>query len=270
MALSYAHQPLLTIILNVAIVAAATGLFEPDAAQGEDFRIETKIYVGEFDDEAKPVSKTTTLFLDGTVYDFLDQPSQVAIFRKPGGSKPGRFILLDNEFRVRTELTTSQLQGAMTKLRDWAGQQTDPILQFAANPNFKETFTEDGGQLILASHQENYTVSTTPARNSEALVEYREFLDWYTQLNALLGAGPPPEPRLRLNEALARHQVLPLTVELKRAGDKESVRAEHKFTWRLSHEDSAKIDHVRESLASFREVPNRQFLELTKRAESAQ
>jgi hypothetical protein len=240
------------------------------AARAEKFRIETKIFVGKEDSKAKPVSEATTLFLDGTVYDFLTEPPQVAVFRKPGGGNPGRFILLDEQHRIRTELTTEQLARAMSKLRSWAGQQDDPLLQFAARPQFKESFAEENGKLVLASHIENYTVATTPATKPTALAEYREFLDWYAQLNTLLGAGPPPEPRLRLNEALARHQVLPLEVELTRQGEKDCLRAEHKFTWRLSHEDQAKIDVVRESLASYRDVENQEFLRLTQPDEPAE
>src|SRR5688572_9223445 len=97
-------------------------------SSAEEFRIETKIYVG---DEAAPVSETSTLFLDGVVYDFLKQPPQTAVFRKPTGGKPGRFILLDRSEKIRTELTTDQLVGAMDKLRTWARGQRDPLLKFA-------------------------------------------------------------------------------------------------------------------------------------------
>ena len=78
-----------------------TCLAVPRAARAEEFRIETRVYVG---DEKEPVSETTTLFLDGVVYDFLAEPAQIAVFRKPGGGKPGRFILLDPEHGVRTEI----------------------------------------------------------------------------------------------------------------------------------------------------------------------
>ena len=50
---------------------------------------------------------------------------------------------------------------------------------------------------MLASYWESYSVDTTAADDPTVLAEYREFLDWYTQLNTLLQAGPPPEPRLR-------------------------------------------------------------------------
>jgi hypothetical protein len=194
------------------------------------------------------------------VYDFLNDPEQIAVFRKPGGGKAGRFILLDPERRVRTELSTDQLAGAMNKLRNWAARQRDPFLKFAANPQFEETFDRDTGQLLLASHQESYTIKTAPADAPDALAEYREFLDWYTRLNTLLAAGPPPEPRLQVNAALARYQIVPVSVELKRAGEKEPLRAEHEFTWLLSKRDLARIDDACASLAAYRPVGNEEFL----------
>jgi hypothetical protein len=89
-------------------------------------------------------------------------------------------------------------------------------------------------------------------------------LDFYTQLNTLLAAGSlPPEPRLRLNAVLARRKVVPIKVELTRAGE-EPLRAEHAFTWRLSQDDHKQIDEVRGNLAKYREVSNEQFLHDTK------
>ena len=250
------RRSFLAMLPFVAFVAAQNVAI-PETAIAEGFRIETKIFVG---DEEQPVSETTTLFLDGLVYDFLKTPAQTAVFRKAGGQKPGQFILLDPEHRTRTELTTAQLSGAMKKLRIWAERQKDPFLRFAADPEFEESFTPDTGQLVLASHVESYTVATAPVEHPQAVGEYREFLDWYTRLNTLLSGGPPPEPRLRLNEALARHKAVPLKVELTRAGDKEPLRAEHTFTWRLSREDFERIDDVRASLASYRPVANDEFL----------
>jgi hypothetical protein len=133
-------------------------------------------------------------------------------------------------------------------------------LKFAANPQFEETFDRDTGQLLLASHQESYTIKTAPADAPDALAEYREFLDWYTRLNTLLAAGPPPEPRLQVNAALARYQIVPVSVELKRAGEKEPLRAEHEFTWLLSKRDLARIDDACASLAAYRPVGNEEFL----------
>jgi hypothetical protein len=235
-------------------------LASPDVDASDDgFRISTKIYVGEEGKkDTRLVSESTTLFLDKAVYDFLADGSQIAVFHKAAGE--GRFILLNPDKRIRTELSTAQVAGAMQKIREWAGKQRDPMLQFAANPKFEETYDPAEERLVLASHLETYTVTTEPVTHPEATAKYREFLHWYTQLNTLLHAGPPPEPRLRLNEALARHRVLPQTVQLTRTGDDKPLRAEHEFTMRLSRDDEERIDEVRTSVASFRDVTNEEFL----------
>ncbi len=253
--------------LRVVTLLIALSVVNTTVAVAEEFRIETKIFVG---DEEQPVSETTTLFLDGVVYDFLTEPEQTAVFRKPTSGKPGRFILLDRTQRIRTELTTDQLAGAMDKLRTWASRQSDPLLKFAADPQFEESFKPDTGELVLASHLENYRVDTAPVDESTGLADYREFLDWYTRLNTLLQAGPPPEPRLRLNAALAQHQVIPISVELQRAGESEPLRADHDFTWRLSREDRQRIDEVRASLASYRAVSNDEFVDSTRPKKQSQ
>ncbi len=92
------------------------------------------------------------------------------------------------------------------------------------------------------------------------MAEYREYLDWYTRLNTLLQAGPPPEPRLAVNAALARYQIVPVSVELVRAGEKEKLRAEHEFTWLLLEEGPARIDDACAALAAYRPVDNEKFL----------
>lgn len=226
------------------------------AALADDFRIETEVFFGE---EEKPISRSTTLFQGGVVYDFLAEPKHIAVFRKRGGE--GRFILLDVNRRVRTELSTDQLAGAMNKLKNWAARQRDPFLKFAADPQFEETFDRETGQLLLASHEESYTIKTESAKAPESMAEYREFLDWYSRLNTLIHAGPPPEPRLQVNAALARYQVLPVTVELAREGEKEKLRAEHQFVWLLNKKDLNKIEDARAAIVAYRPVENEQYLE---------
>lgn len=246
--------------MNRCVLFLAIAFFAllASVSRAEDFRIETKIFIGK---EEEPASTTTTLFQRGVAYDFLSEPEQIAVFRKPRGGKPGRFILLDPERRVRTELSTDQLADVMNKLRNWASQQHDPFLKFAANPQFNESFDRNTGQLLLASHEESYTIKTEPADNADALAEYREFLDWYARLNTLLSAGPPPEPRLQVNEALANYHVVPISVELVRNGEKEKLRAEHEFTWLLSKDDLSRIDDACASLAAYRPVSNEEFLQ---------
>lgn len=254
-----AHISIKTLSPKLRMLLAATVVSVlGQSLSAEGFRIETKVYFGE---DERPQTETTTLFLDGVVYDFVAKPAQAAVFRKPTGGRPGQFILLQTEERIQTKLSTAQLAGAMDKLRNWASRQSDPFLKFAADPQFEESFEPQSSRLVLAHHLESYTVTTAPAEHARELAEYREFLDWYARLNALLSTDHfPPEPRLQLNAALARHQVIPLKVELTRAGVSDPLRAEHQFMWRLSREDSERIDQAREWLASYREVTNAEYV----------
>jgi hypothetical protein len=247
--------------ISYALAMVACVLAHPAHAIAENFRIETNIFEG---NNKEPLSKTTTLFCNGVVYDFLESPAQTAVFKKPNGKNAGRFILLDGRQRIRTEISTDQIQGAVENLRTWASEQSQPFLKFAANPDFKETFEPGSGQLVLASHIESYTVETTPATNPQAASEYRVFLDWYAQLNTLLSGGPPPQPRLELNKSLSRHKAIPMTVELTRAGDKAPLRAEHEFTWLLSQNDMSRIEDVNAALAEYGEVKNEDYLRSTR------
>jgi hypothetical protein len=249
-----------------ALIVAAASFASANVASAEGFRIETKVYVAE---QKEPVSETTTLFLDGVVYDFLKKPEQTAVYRKPGGGKAGQFTLLNEQHSLLTKFSTDQVDGTVTKMKAWAARQKDPFLQFAANPEFDESFDDNTGKLTLASRLETYTVETMPAEHPDAIVEYREFLDSYTRLNTLLSAGSlPPEPRLRLNAVLARRKLVPIKVELARAGE-DPLRAEHAFTWRLSQDDHQRIDEIRGNLAKYQEVPNEQFLRDTKPRDKA-
>ena len=136
--------------LIVAVAALDSNLAAIASAEG--FRIATKIFVGK---EKEPVSTATTLFLNGTVYDFLSEPEQIAVFHKSPGDKPGRFILLDPDRRVRTEFSTDKVNGAMEKLNKWASQQKDPVLKFAADPKFDEKFDKESGQIVLRRKKKN-------------------------------------------------------------------------------------------------------------------
>ena len=179
------------------------------------------------------------------MYDFLEKPEQTAVFRKPSGDKPGRFILLEREERVQTEISTDELDRHDEEASN-LGRAAEAIRSCNLPP------TRSSTKPSIATTASSCWPATwkltrsrrSPTQHQDSLAEYREFLDWYTQLNTLLSAGNPPDPRLQLNDALARHKVVPVKVELKRAGE-DPIRAEHDFTWRLSQEDLQRIDDVR-------------------------
>ena len=227
-----------------------------DISAGE-LRIETDVYAGDSDES---LSRTVTLFDSGTVYDFAEAKQQIAVFRPPTSSRPGQFILLDLKGQRRTEVTTDKISSLMDKLGKWAEEQEDAMLKFSANPKFEETFESQSGQLSLDSEQWNYNVATVPAEDPQTLAEYRQFLDWYTRLNVMMHGAPPPGPRLALNEALEKHGVVPVEIRRKIESQPTAVRATHLFSWRLSREDRSRVEEVRQHLASFDKVDNKEFV----------
>lgn len=238
------------LLIAVLLLTAAT-------ATATDLRIETMVFAVE---EEAPVSQSVTYFHDGIAYDFRPTEGRATIFRQGVAGKPARFVLLDTERGVSTEIHTDQLERAMSKLRRWAAMQSDPFLQFTGAPVFREEFDPETGELRMTSDQMSYRLMTTPLKHPEIGPQIRLFLDRYAQLHTLLEAGLPPEPRIKINEALHRHGVIPLEVELTaRDDDEPSLRGEHKVAWVLSKQDHAVIDHALNQTASFQKVSNADF-----------
>jgi hypothetical protein len=236
-------------------------------ATAQDFRIETALYAN---DARAPVSKATTLFEQGVVYDFLSQPGQIAVYRPKSAEQPGRFVLLDADRKVRTELTTDRLEGLLAKVRSWAASQEEPLFRFQAKPRFEDSFDEETGQLILSSDLMTYRVVTEPGGNAAAMAAYREFCDAYARLNAVTQRGMLPFARLKLNAILDELGRVPTSVELTIPQQKLRLRAVHAFMWRLSKDDRRKIETVRAQLGNFRPVDNAEFRKVTELASNPQ
>ena len=227
-----------------------------EAAPGEQLRIETEVFLGE---DPQPVSRTVTLFDTTTVYEFVEE-KQVFVFRPPTSAHDGQFILLDLSSKQRTEVSTVRIGKLMEKVKRWAGEQEDELLRFSADPQFEESYDKESGVLTLNHPLWKYSVATIQADDKVALHRYREFTDWYTQLNAMLYSTPPPGARLRLNAVLELHGVMPVEVRRTSESDSQSLRATHLFAWRLSREDRTRINQAQNYLANFEKVDNESFL----------
>lgn len=239
------------------LATIAVALAPPATTMAADLRIETRVYAA---DDERPINESVTCFHGGVVYDFRAAESRVTVYRGPVGEKPARFLLLDTEREIQTEIKASQIASTMSKLRRWAAAQTDPFLQFTGAPQFDESYDAETGELKLTSEQLSYRLVTTPVKHEELKLELRSFLDAFAQLHTLLEAGLPPEPRLRVNEALFRRGVIPVEVELTARDDEEpGLRGEHDIAWVLSRRDRLKIDQVADQLASFTRVSNADF-----------
>ena len=227
----------------------------------QQLRIETSVFV---EDQDEPVSEAVTLFEADMVYHYVAKPSQVTIYRSPTSSRPGQFIILDQQSEKRTDISTDRIAGLMEKLNKWAAEQEDLMLKFSAQPVFEETYEEESGLLSLENPAWTYTVATVPAEEEQALKRYREFTDWYSKLNVLLHNTPPPGARLALNKALAKHEVVPVEIRREVESEDSDLRATHLFTWRLSRDDRQRIEDTRGQLTSFEKVDNADFIALWK------
>jgi hypothetical protein len=252
-------RPSLFALPLVALVAA---LVMPRVALAQEFRIETDVYVG---DEEAPSSHTVTLFEKSAVYEFVDKPEQVIVYRQTNEDRLGQFILLDPATKRRTEIDVARVSKLMEKLTGWAAKQDDLLLKFSAKPDFKESFDDATGSLTLANKEWTYRVATYAPENGEAnrdaLQRYRAFTDRYAELTSMLYSSPPPGPRLVLNAALAAHNVVPVEIRRTIGGDEKNiVRAVHIFTWRLARSDRSRLDETQKQLASYEKVENEAFI----------
>lgn len=242
-------RPLLALLLSACCLLPASAA---------DFRIETRVYAA---GEEEPASESVTLFTGGAAYDFRDTDDRVTVFRPGQADKAGRFILLDTARELCTEIGGDRVAIATTKLRRWAASQKDEFLRFTGDPLFDESFDADTGELRMTSKLMSYRLVTMPVASREAMKELRAFLDAYAQLHTLLEAGLPPAPRMLVNEALAKHDVVPLEIELYSGpiDDEPDLRAEHLVTWILSRQDRHRIEQANRQLSEFTEADNGAF-----------
>jgi hypothetical protein len=239
----------LMLALNACMLACMAPL-----ARSDDFRVESKVFDGK---NKQPSSENVTLFRAGVVYDYLADPPQVAVF----DNAKNRFILLDTERKLRTELKTAEVLAFSGQLQAQAAKSSSEIIKFLAEPKFESTFDAESGQLVLTSSLLSYRVSTAKPKIAEFANQYREFSDWYARLNAITSPGStPPFARLALNAELATRGLTPTQVQLT-VRDKApyawrglSLSSEHQFAWKLLPRDLERIDETGRQMASFKVV----------------
>jgi hypothetical protein len=242
------------------ILALAVGIWLAalSPAVGAEFRIENRVFVAE---EPEPVSESTTLFMNGRVYDFFGgENGEIAIY----DPNHERFLLLDPARRIKTEIKTSYVDNYVAAIRKKAIEHDNEFVKFLANPQFKREFDQNASRLTLSSESMTYRVDTVAAENEEAARVYADFSDAYARLGAITSDVPlPPYPRLAVNAALRERKEFPKRVErtVARTGlgplpDKSvTIYSEHKIAWRLVESDRRRIDVAAKYLGSFKDVP---------------
>jgi len=242
-----------------AFLLVIIGCLASLVARGEDFRVATRVFVG---DNPRPASKNLTLFADEIVYDFMETaPGETTVFN----AATGQFDMLDPARKVRTTMATDQLLRftAALKVRIGENERIDPLVRFAAHPRFTSTYDNARKQLVLQSPLMTYRTSGVAA-SDERVGKYHRFCDWFGQLNATRPGALPPFARMRLNQELATQNLVPqettLTIVTRRAGDRTTVlRSRHEFARTISDADKQRMDAARAQIAEFTWVAFHEF-----------
>jgi hypothetical protein len=244
------------VIRLVFVVAAAMG---STIASGVDFRVSTRVYVGQ---SVRPASENTTLFVGDLVYDFMETGShEVTVY----DAATGDFDLIDLERKVRTSVGSEALRRftAELKVRAAANGGLDPVVRFAADPQFDEFYDVTNRELVLRSPAMTYRANGMAVAEDQAR-KYHRFCDWFCRLNATTPGALPPFARLRLNESLAEQGIVAreirLTLAARQAGGSKTVlRSEHKFSGELTNDARERITTTRVQLAEFTSIPFHEY-----------
>jgi hypothetical protein len=224
-------------------------------AVGEDFRIETDVFV---DGEKEPVNETLTIFTNGVVYDFLLTGVQEITLFDPARN---RLVLMDTQRKIQTVLTMDSILEFMAQMKVHLGERKFLL------PESTEVTDEDGW-LKLANDRIVYRAQCIEPPHQAMALEYQEFADWYARLNAVRPHNMPPFLRIRLNSEMAKQGLLPKTIERtvhhKKIFQDERliVRSQHLANWRLSNTDRKMIDRAGQYLSSFPIVSFREYFRL--------
>lgn len=239
------------------IVATCTAtLLACSTLAAQDFRVETDVFVGK---QKEPLAQYLTLFQASTIYDFaLAGSQQVTVF----DVTRGRFLLLDVQREIKTELTTRDIDAFHERLRERVADRDASLFQ----TQFEYQFEEAGGWHVLVGEDVEYRARGLTPKYPDAAERYRVFADWYARLNAMRPGNPPPYARLELNRLLAEKQLLPESIERSLTAGRITprrleARSEHHVNWRLSEPDQQRIRRVGDQLASFKAVSVAAFLQ---------
>ena len=215
-----------------------------------DFRVENRVYSGS---QTQPDLHSTTIFAGRNVYDFLEDPAEVTVFEPTAQ----HYILLDFSRRVRTELSTGEVDSFVGEIQQYAVRHKDPAVRFLGDPKFEEKFDSKTSDLMLASERMSYRARLL-AVGPEVAQQYRAYSDAQTRLNTVLNPGSrPPQARIWLNEAIVRHQAMAkevqLTLKLKSGSATKSVtvRSQHELALALTPDDNDRVVKAREAMQSF-------------------
>ena len=251
--------PTATMLLALAWIAPSVRAEDTRWEPHDGFRMENRLFL---ENARDPVSQSTTIFLPGAVYDYLNNPAEVFVFDRP----QNRFFLLDPMRRCAANLSAQEVAAFTDQLRARLEKQGDAYLKFLANPRFERSSGDAPDVLNLSSPWLTYEVDATPAPDAKTAHAYREFSDWLAQVSPMLEpSSRPPFARMQLNCLLAQQSLLPRQVKLTTTtgrglfAKRRTIRSEHQWVDRLSEADVDRVAQTRQFMEIFNPVSIQQF-----------
>jgi hypothetical protein len=240
------------------ILAVVAGLNSTASAQ--QFRVYTEVSVPPQNPEpgkmqGEVVARSLTIFHAGRVFDWLKTAGEVTIF-EPAHK---RFVIFNGRKLIKTTIDFKEIDRMLASARDETSNHAERLLsrndrdaqaiatslQFQLNPKFKHSFQKNSLMLDLESPKLEYHVNCGTTPIPEAVEAYMEFADWTAKLNHVMHPRSLyPAPRMKLNESLRQHKVLPVKVRLRVDFDQPlHLQADHRFAWELEKIDKQSIQH---------------------------
>ena len=247
-------------VIRISVLVTVLWLCSSFAANGGsgEFRIETATYHS--GDATNPPSKNLTLFSDGVVYDFpLSNSIGITVFEPTGQ----RLTMLDAKNQWKTFLDVKELERVAEKLKT-VRLPMPPLIREMVFPQFQEIYTSQSQMVELRGEMIHYRVRCVEFMDGSFAAQYRDFANAYACLNYYLFKRPP-HARLKLNEVLAKRQLIPLSVELtvnSAKRDRRKIRTKHKVERSLTSGDVERIDLAQSCSKCFQEVSLRTYLSI--------
>lgn len=246
--------------LILAITADLTS-----AAFAQQFRVYTEVSVPPQNPQpgkmkGKVVAQSLTIFHAGRVFDWLKTAGEVTILEEAHE----RFIIFNGRKLIATTVDFKEIERMLASARDETSNHAERLLtrddrdahkiatslQFQLNPSFKHSFEQGTLMLDLDSPKLEYHVNCGTTPIPEAVDAYMKYADWTAKLNHVMHPRSLyPAPRMKLNESLRKHKVLPVKVQLRVEFDQPMVlQADHRFAWQLEKIDRESIQFWEQKL----------------------
>lgn len=241
-------------MLRALAFAVAAVCCVPMTVVAQDFSIYTKVYDLDAKEDHVPFLRSQTVSHAGKVYDAIPVAGEVTILELAHNriwivnpdkgcmacveADELRHLLKTAEDRWAQRL--QELEGSPSASRDML-----EVFRFQLHPSFEAQFDPGKTRLRLLSKSVSYDVEGQVCERPEAVKTYLTYADWACQLNYVLHPQALfPSVRLKLNEQLRRHQLLPTQVVLRAKLDRPlNLKAEHELSWRLDAKSLQSIHH---------------------------